>query len=395
MPLLGHVHCLSEVIGPRGSTTEGEAQASDYVRRCLSELGLQPEQQPILSATSAYAPFILAIGAMLLGLLLFWQPQPVGAAAAFVIGLTAFASVLLELSLTDNPLRWVIPIHRSQNTLAVVPASAQVEKRPPILITAHVDTHRTPLLFSSPGWRRVFRAIMSVGLTSMAVLVVLFIVGVFVDSRTLRQFALVPGAVVAVIGLFMIQAASSPFTRGANDNASGVAVALVLAEKLVQQPLQHHDVILAFTGCEEVGAYGAQALIAARRRDLRGAIHLVIDHVGGAKGHDYGPSIIRSERFLRRAESDPRLVQIAQRVAAGQPELHAAVRDFRLAYSELSVGAKHGLRALGLMGLTPEGDLPNWHVPEDVSDRLDEATLERTVAFAWHLLQAIDVEDIS
>ncbi|MCS6848128.1 MAG: M20/M25/M40 family metallo-hydrolase [Anaerolineae bacterium] len=393
MSLLGHIHHLSEDIGPRGSATEGETKASDYVQRCLRELGLQPERQPVLSATSSYAPFIIATGATLLGMLLFWQPQPVGAAAAFVLATTAFGAVLRELTFNDNPLRWVIPTGRSQNVLATLPAVAQDEKRPPILITAHVDTHRTPLLFSSPAWRRVFRVIMPAGLGCIAALAVIFAVGIFSPARALRELALAPGAVVAAIFLLMIQAATSPFTQGANDNASGVAVALDLAAKLVQRPLQHRDVIVAFTACEEVGAYGAEVLIRAQRHKLRGAVHLVIDHVGGLQGRDFGPSIIRSEKFLRRVECDPHLVQVAQRIAGERPELCATVRDFDLAYSELSIGAKYGLRTIGLIGLTPEGDLPNWHTPHDVIGNLNAATLERTAAFAWHLLQAIDAED--
>ncbi|MFN4292873.1 MAG: hypothetical protein ACK4JD_01920 [Thermoflexales bacterium] len=56
MSLLGHIRHISEDIGLRGSATEGEAQAADYVQERLSEWGLQPERQPVLSATSAYAP---------------------------------------------------------------------------------------------------------------------------------------------------------------------------------------------------------------------------------------------------------------------------------------------------------------------------------------------------
>ncbi|GIV85191.1 MAG: aminopeptidase [Candidatus Roseilinea sp.] len=393
MSLLGHIRHLSEDIGPRGSATEGEAQAAGYVQERLSGWGLQPERQPVLSATSAYAPFMVVTGATLLGVLLFWQPQPVGAAAAFVLAATALGAVLLELTFNDNPLRWVIPTGWSQNVLATIPAAGPGEQRPPILITAHLDTHCAPLLFSSPAWRRVFRIMMPAGLGCLAALVVIFAVGIFSPARALRELALAPGALVAVIFLLMIQAATSPLTKGANDNASGVAVALALAERLAHHPLRHRAVIVAFTGCKEVGAYGAEALIRARRQDLQGAVHLVIDHVGGLRGCNLGPTVVRSEQFLRRVVCDPHLVQMAQRVADAQPELSVRVRDFARAYSELSVGAKYGLRPLGLIGLTPEGDLPNWHTLSDVIDNLDEGTLERTTEFAWRLLQAIDAED--
>ena len=391
MSLLGHIQHLSKNIGPRGSTTENEAKAADYVAEQLMSLSLQPTREPFLSRTSAYSPYMVATGGALLGLFLFWQPQPVGAAAAAVITFVVLISVLRELSFQDNPLRWIVPTDYSQNVALTV--SGQEPALPPVLITAHIDSHRTPLLFSSRGWRQLFHVLMPVGLVCIGVLLVLFVVGTIVDARELRQIALVPGAVVLALFALFVQAARSPFTKGANDNASGVAVALDLAERLRDQPLRKRDVILAFTGCEEVGAYGVEAFIDAHRDRLRGAIHLVIDHVGGRAGHDDGPCVIRSERFFRRVEGDTQLLGIADSMIAAHPDLHARTNHFDLAYSELTVGAKHGLRIIGLMGLTPDGTLPNWHVPGDTIDNIDEATAQRAADFAWHFLRALDEAD--
>ncbi len=49
---------------------------------------------------------------------------------------------------------------------------------------------------------------------------------------------------------------------GATDNASGSAVALALAQRLKQRPLQHHRVTVAFWDLEELGLIGARAYIA-------------------------------------------------------------------------------------------------------------------------------------
>ena len=54
-----------------------------------------------------------------------------------------------------------------------------------------------------------------------------------------------------------IQADRTPFTAGANDNASAVGLVLTLAETLRTAPLQHTRVWLACTGCEEAQHYGA------------------------------------------------------------------------------------------------------------------------------------------
>lgn len=395
MSLLGFIKHLSEDIGPRGSTTENEHKALDFVQAGLSELGLQPQRQSFLSATSAYSPFAVGAGMMLIALLLFWQMQPVGAAAATLLGVTVSIATVMELSLRSNFLRWVIPTDRSHNVWAVIPARGNASRPPilpPILITAHVDTNRTPWLFRTPGWRRIFHTLIPMGMICTFALVGLFALGIASPARNLREIALIPGVVILIIFLLMLQAANSSFTPGANDNASGVAVAMKLAGELARQPLDNRDVIVAFTGCEEVGGYGADALMTSMHDRLRGAIHLVIDHVGGLAGRDLGPSVIRSERFLMRYPSDPKLLTIAEGIMRQRPELRARAEDFNRSYSELTTGARHGLRTVGLFVLDDDGSLPNWHVSGDVAGALSETTLERSFEFAQLLVRAVDAE---
>jgi len=393
MSLLGHIQHLAETIGPRGSTTENEAKAADYVAEQLSALGVQPACERFLSRTSTYSPYIVATGGALLGIFLFWQPQPVGAAAAVVIILAVLASLVRELALQDNPLRWIVPTEYSQNVSVTFPGqNPKQPPDPPILVTAHIDTHRTPLFFSSRAWQRLFGLLMPISLACTGVLLVLFVIGIVSDARLWRQIALVPGVLELILFALFLQATRSPFTPGANDNASGVAVALDLAERLHNQPLTQHDVILAFTGCEEVGGYGADAFITTHRDRLQRATHLVIDHVGGHAGQPSGPSVICSERFFQRIASDPGLVRLAKAVIAGHPDLMARTADFDQAFSELSIGAAHGLPVIGLMALMPDGTLPNWHVPSDTTAHIDEATVQHAADFVWHFLLALDAD---
>jgi Zn-dependent M28 family amino/carboxypeptidase len=75
---------------------------------------------------------------------------------------------------------------------------------------------------------------------------------------------------------------TTPFTHGANDNASGAAIVLSLAERLAREPLARTEVWALGSGCEEVGSYGAQAFADAHRGDLPGLVAISIDNVGGA-----------------------------------------------------------------------------------------------------------------
>jgi hypothetical protein len=185
----------------------------------------------------------------------------------------------------------------------------------------------------------------------------------------------------------MLQAELTPFSKGADDNASGVATVLRLAERLNREPLQHTEVIVVFTGCEEVGCYGADAFIQAHKAHWRNPILLVIDQVGGAGAN---PCVVRGERFLAAAPSDPGLLAIADRVMAEQPELGATTLSLSTAYGELSMGVKHGLRSIALGALRQNGPSPDWHKPSDTIASVDESVLERSLELAWQLLQGID-----
>ncbi len=400
MATLDIVRALAEEIGPRGSAQEAERKAAEYLTERLRALSLEPERQSFQSALSAYHPFALATGVALLSVVLFWQPQPVGAVAGFVLAGLAFVSLVQEMRFRPNLLRWMLPIEDSQNVFARLAPRGEI--RQSIVITAHYDTHRTPLIFSSPGWMRVFGLLTPIGVSSVGVLAVLCLAGIFAPigvrpgtgfgqfgefAMALRVISLIPAAFVLFVFGLMFQADRSPYNPGANDNASGVAVALTLAERLQSAPLEATEVIVAFTGSEEVGGYGADALLAKLKAERAYRMHLTIDQVAGA-GCD--PCVIVGERFLVPAASDPALVALAEAVLAAHPELGGRTRTLSGAYGELSIGVKHGLRAIALGALTADGVSPHWHQPTDTVANLDAGALARSEELAWLLLQAID-----
>ena len=65
---------------------------------------------------------------------------------------------------------------------------------------------------------------------------------------------------------------------------------------------------------------------------------------------------------------------------------------FTLAHGEMSIGARHGLRAIGLMRLDSAGQPLNWHAAADTANNIDEASLLTAADFAWQFIQAIDSE---
>lgn len=385
MTAMNHVRYLAENIGPRGSTTPQEAEAARYAAQVLQETRLEPVTEAFTSARSAWYPYALFCSLVLVSEVLFWSGGRWGAIAALALTVLALASVLLELAFRPNPLRWILPKGQSQNVWARLEASG--EAREQVVLLGHLDTHRTPLAFSTDRWVKLFGALVPVGLISSVLLLILFGVGMAATGWLWRLLSL--PFVLSILGIFLLalQADLTPYTAGANDNASGAGIVLSTAQRLKDEPLAYTTVWAVLSGCEEVGCYGAEAFARAHRDELGRAAWITLDSVGGAGA---SPGYLRHETFLLTTHSDPNLLVSADRVASGHPELDAQAYTFRGAYTEGAIGSKHGFRILTLGSHQRGGVLPEWHRPTDVVENLDPKVVEHTETFVWELLQEID-----
>lgn len=380
---LKHIRALAEGVGPRGSTTSGEAQAAEYALHVLESAGLRAWVEPFTSARSAWWPSALAAALGLLAEAIFWFGGAVGAWIAAMLQALAFVSGLLELNFVTNPLRWLLPKGPSQNVVAVIPPSGPAERQ--VVLVGHLDSHRTPFIFGSTARLRAFRLLTILGVLSFIANLALYILVAVTGDRAWAPWTLGPAFVLLLVVLMTLQADFTPYTPGANDNASGAALVLALAERLARQPLARTQVWAVCSGCEEVGCYGAAAFVARHKQALKGAYFLVIDSVGGGD-----LCYITREAMSLPYNSDPGLIALAGAIARRRPDLGAQPRIFTTAYTEGAIGIKAGLRTLTFLGLTSDGFVPNWHQLTDTPDRVDAAMLARTEAFVWELLQAID-----
>lgn len=387
MSAMEHVRYLAETIGPRGSTREKESEAARYAEGVLRKIGFEPVTEQFSSARSAWYPYALFAGLVLVGEVLFWLGGQWGAIAALVLTVLSLASVLLELAFRPNPLRWLLPKGRSQNVWVRVPP--RETPREQVVLVGHLDSHRTPLIFSTPGWTKLFGALVPIGLVCVIVLCIVFAIG-SVSAAPIWRFVSLPFALV-VLGLLLItlQADLTQFTAGANDNATGAGVVLSLAARLKQEPLAHTTVWAVLSGCEEVGCYGADAFAIKHKEDLRNTAWVAIDGVGGGKA---SPSYLKSETFLLTTHADPGLTALLERVAHRFPELDAHSTTMRGAYTEGCIGAKYGFRVLSVLSHRRDGVLPEWHRVSDVTANLDPDVVIGTEKLLWEWLQELDRE---
>ena len=383
MTSLDTTRVLTEEIGARGGATEEEHKAADFISAELTRIGLTPEKQTFLGAVFAYGPYSLFAGLGLLSLVLFWQQQPVGAVAAAILTSAVLISIVLELRFRTNPLRWLLPVDNSQNMIAHIPHAVAEQGENSVqslVITTHLDVHRTVSAFDALGGMRLVSQALAAGIASACLLLVLSVIGVFTPAVILRQIALVPGVVLLVMLGVMLLAERQQLAKGADDTAGGVATLLDLAQRLKQAPLARTDVTLVFTGSEEAGCYGAGAFFGSKDPELTGAIHIVLDRYGLAGAN---PALVSAESFVVTTPSDPALLALAAKVGAAHPELNVASLGPRPAHGELAVGAVYWLRGIELSS-SPVGPQPAS------SGQIDEAALARAQTFAWEFLLALD-----
>ena len=378
-----HARMFAQVHGARGPTTPAEARALDYCRETMTAAGLPVSEDRFSSAGSVFRPHMVAGLGMLLAFAIYPLFVPVSRFIAALLALIVLLSEIRELTLRPNPLSWVLPRRPSRNVFARAKSSGMVEQD--LVLVGHVDTQRTPRIFSTPRWLMAYRIFSSVTFASFAIMALIYWLGAITGWPWVWG-ASSPAALLA-LGLIVmcLEAELSPFTVGANDNATGAALVLTFAEELKRQPLERTRVWLLCSGCEEALHEGAQTFFRRHRGEMRRPRAIVLEMLGCS-----GPGWLTREGILLPLRADPELEAMAAGLSAARPDLGAYPVRLAGGVTEAADARAAGIPGMTLIGLTREGKAPHWHQTTDTLDKLDEAVMDRAYRFARELIRTID-----
>lgn len=385
---LAHVRVLAEDIGPRGSTTEEERRASEYCAQVMRALGLSPRIESFESARSIYHPHLLAAAIILAAFAVYPLFGRVSAMVASLLTLGALVADLMELTFRDNLLRRLVPKGPSQNVFATIPPAK--EHRRDLVLIGHVDSHRTSVVFSTSRWVATYQAFTTVAFAFFLAQVVLYGLGAYFQWSWI-WLASIPSAVCALLLAAMcVQADLTPFSAGANDNATGAGLILALAEQLREVPLRHTRVWLVCTGCEEVQHYGANDFFRRHKAEFHEPAAVAFEVLGCA-----GPAWLTKEGIVIPFRCDKRLVALAEELAARNSEWGAYPAQIKGGNTEMADALRVGIPAITILGIGPKGEIPYWHQVGDTFDKLDEGIMGRAYAFIWTFVKALDALPVS
>lgn len=176
------------------------------------------------------------------------------------------------------------------------------------------------------------------------------------------------------------EVALNPVSPGANDNLSGVAALVALAELLRERPVPGVRVVLVSCGAEEALQEGVRALMARHRHELDPSTtsFLNLETVGSPRLimlEGEGP--IWMEDYAGRGFRDR-----VERCAREQGiELE---RGFRARASTDSVlPSRAGHPTATITSITDWGALANYHLETDVPENVDHDSVERAARLAY------------
>jgi hypothetical protein len=208
------------------------------------------------------------------------------------------------------------------------------------------------------------------------------------DSTVLSAVQFVPTVALIVSLPYLADIALSSTVPGANDNASGVATALRLAERY-GGTLDDLDVWVVLTGAQESMARGMRAFARRHKRELDPirTIVLNVDEVGAGTiryAAKEGPVLALRQHT--------RLVALCDQIAEEDAE---AGRYGARRIVARRAGDAYAARAGGIPAITVScaGTLdraPHHHRPTDTPDAIDEHALDRAFGFCSELVELID-----
>lgn len=380
---LSHIRALAVDIGPRGSTTPEERKAAEYAKDQFKEIGLTPIWQDFLSARSIFLPHIIGSFFMIFAFILYPLGGKVTAAIAAIISILVIVSELQELGFQNNLIRMMVPKGSSQNVHAVVPPSA--EHKQDIILVGHLDTQRTPLFFRTPNYVKIYDKFTTIIFVTYLIQTILYSLSVFLPWSWV-WYASIPTAMCAVLMIsFFIEAEFSPFTAGANDNASAAGMVLTLAEELNKNPLQHTRVFAICTGCEETQHYGMIAWYQQNLRMLKNPKAIVFELLGVA-----GPGYLTQEGIIIPFKADQNLLNMVETISREHPDWGAYPVKISGGNSEMADAIRNKIPAISLFGLKKDGEAPYWHQMEDTYDKMNPQVMEYVWSLTMAMIQKID-----
>ncbi|HEY2537443.1 MAG TPA: M28 family peptidase [Solirubrobacteraceae bacterium] len=383
-----------ETLAPleRPPCSPGERAAAEWLRGRLDAVAgveVQLEDEP---SWGTFPPTATALGLLgILGALLSLRGRRLLAA---LLACATFAGIVDEAHNGPRILRRLI--RRRRATVNLIARAGDPHAQRTLVVIAHHDAPQTGRIFDQSLQRKLHERAPHVlerfktplpqwwfGLAGpLATLA-----SALLPSGALRRVSAFKGLVLGLLGTALVADVwRSETVQGANDNLSGVACIVALAELLREQPIPGLRVLLVSCGAEETLQDGIRAFLASHRHELDpattrfvnldtvGSPHLVLlEAEGPIRMEEYAGPWLR-DLFAERAD------------ALGIP-LHRGYRA--RASTDSVIPSRAGYPIATLVSMTDWLAPANYHLPSDIPANLDYSTVADTARLVYEVARSL------
>jgi hypothetical protein len=287
--------------------------------------------------------------------------------------------------------RWLRRLLPKQVTANVVARTGDPGAERMVLVVAHHDAAHSGFFFN-PRIEELFGALVrrgGAGTPNYPRLMLPIAAGPALAGAGallgLRRLSSLSGLMCAGIIASFVDIALRPVVPGANDNLTGVATILALAQALRDEPVSDLDVLLVSTGSEEALMEGMRAFAGRHFPDIDpGRAQMIcVDTVGS-------PELVlaEAEGMLHVREYDQSLKALFSACAE-----RLGVKLLRGVTMRLGtdgyLALRHGIPAAMLMSIDHTGAASNYHWPTDTPDRVNYDSLAAAVALCELVIRSL------
>jgi hypothetical protein len=403
----------------RAPGSDAERRAAEHLVERLSQMGREAETEAIETWPNWPMTYALHVAVAVVGSVVSVTIPVIGAALVLLATVLTF----LDANGIAFTTRRLFGRRASQNVIS----REDSDKGGTIVLVAHYDSGRSGLAFNrrlqerratfNKLIKRQIGPLQPLFYSMVAVLIctLLRLPGIENTILTVIQFLFTVLLIVALP--FLIDTALSPAVPGANDNASGVATALRLADRF-GGGLEHFDVNVLFTGSEEALAQGMRSFLKQHTLDLdpERFVFLNLDEVGMGTVR-----YTSREGLLLPVPSHSQLVEMCEEIVEDlEEEREEEEGSDDEDEDDIDPALKHddddddeedrpgprklvsrnasdafAARSAGYpaITITCKGRLdytPTHHQVSDLPDRIDDEALDRAYDFCAELIERID-----
>jgi hypothetical protein len=355
---------------PRGAGTEGERRGADIVETTLKSFGYGVSREEFSTLPTFSYPYILVFGLVIFGALLAFA----SAAAGLVVAAVGFFLLLLEEELYCPVVTDVIrPLFgpRSSNVVGTLGKGSRN-----LIMMAHYDSTKAAYSFN-PKRVGTLRGTTVADFWGGALVTTLLVLALALPL--LRYIALVATIPLWLSVIVLVhREVAHGYVPGANDNASGVAVLLAVAERLAASPIEDATCYVVATGSEESGMIGAYDFFGRHRKEASSGITVNIDNPGIGE-----VCLVTCEGVALRHCCERGFASSASRAAG---ELGVGTRQYRLLPTDATPAMRRGWRAVSVMAFTGKG-IGNYHWYTDTADHIDGKNLVKAADLVERIIR--------